>query len=92
MYTLLMLVLALLTVGWLLTVAPLSYFVTLIAGVPARESLRGKILRTSISERDGGVAFGGDTKVSFVKDPFAITQGVSALLLFIAGLIYFRFA
>ena len=92
MYTLLMLVLAVLTVGWLLTVAPLSYFVTLIAGVPARESLRGKIRETAISEREGNVAFEGSTKVSFIKDPFAITQAISALLLFIAGLVYFRFA
>lgn len=92
LYPPLTLVLLVVSLGWLLTIAPISYFVTLIAGVPAREALRGKIQPISISESAGKVGFGSGKAVSFARDPFAITQAVSALLLFIAGMVYFRFA
>ena len=97
-YVLLALVMALLSLGWIIFVAPLAYFVTLIAGVPARQSLRKKIASTYVQEDRGyvnllegseGRKSGAD--LSFARDPFATTQAVSSLVLLAAKMLYSRF-
>jgi riboflavin synthase len=90
LYVPLVLVMAVLSLAWVATVAPMAYLVTLVAGVPARQALRGKVSTTYVGEEGGQVAIGGSSDVSFARDPFVITQAVSTLLLFLAGMIYSR--
>src|SRR2546423_5709187 len=97
-YVLLALVMAVLSLGWIIFVAPLAYFVTLIAGVPARQSLRKKIVSTYVEEDRGYVNLieapeGGKSgaDLSFARDPFATTQAVSSLVLLAAKILYSRF-
>lgn len=96
-YPILVFVMAILSFAWVILVAPLSYFVTLIAGVPARQSLRGNII--SVAEYKGQVDVQTDSNpirdpayVSFAQDPFAMTQALTALVLFVANLVYARIA
>ena len=99
-YSVLMLVMAALSISWVIFVAPLAYFVTLIAGVPARESLRGRIGRTYIEEEQGKVTIiesqNGQqlpreaVEISFARDPFTITQATTALVIWVANFIYAR--
>lgn len=108
LYILLALVMLLLCLAWLVIVAPLGYFVTVIAGVPARQELRGKIAPTYVHEETGDT-FRGDkgnvtilepatattlpsdsTYLSFARDPFAVTQAMTALVLWNASIIYSR--
>ena len=102
------LVLLFLSLAWAVSVAPLLYFVTLLAGVPAREQLRGKIATTFVREEtsdarpeDKGKVFlvepkadskspAGATFLSFARDPFAVTQAMAALVLWVANLVYGR--
>ena len=106
LYILLSIVMALLSLAWLVIVAPLGYFVTLIAGVPARQELRGKIAPTYVHEETGDTFRGdkgnvtilepgaaatlasGSTYLSFARDPFAVTQAMTALVLWNASIIY----
>jgi riboflavin synthase len=108
LYYVIALVLLFLSLAWAIVVAPLLYFVTLLAGVPAREQLRGKIAPTYVREEtsdatpeDKGKVFlvepktdtesrDGATFSSFARDPFAVTQAMAALVLWIASLIYSR--
>ena len=98
-YWLLIVVMLLLTLLWTLIVAPLAYFVTLIAGVPARQALRGKIATTHLQEEEGNVQIiesdaeakpAESSDLSFARDPFAITQAVTALVLWSANIVYSR--
>ena len=101
LYVLLVLAMVILSLAWMVFVAPLAYFVTLVAGVPARQALRGKITPTYVAEAKGKVAFvrppavpnlqTKTSNLSFAQDPFAITQAASSLVLFIAQIIYNRF-
>jgi riboflavin synthase len=100
LYVLLVLAMVVLSLTWMVFVAPLAYFVTLVAGVPARQALRGKITPTYVAEAKGKVALVGPPAVadlhttsnlSFAQDPFAITQAASSLVLFIVQIIYNRF-
>ena len=95
LYPLLVFVMGILSFAWVVLVAPLSYFVTLIAGVPARQSLRGNTI--SVAEEKGQVDVQTDSNplrdpayVSFAQDPFAMTQALTALVLFVANLVYAR--
>ena len=109
LYILLALVMLLLCFAWLIIVAPLVYFVTLISGVPARQELRGKIEptyvyeetretfrgdkgRVTILEPDVAAKSSGSSYLSFARDPFAVTQATTALVLWIASTIYTRVA
>lgn len=103
LFVLLALVMTVLGAVWVLTVAPLGYFITLIAGVPARQARRHKLLTTMVSEEKGQVTIIdpqtastlSDTetaKLSFAQDPFAVTQALTSLILFAANLIYSRLA
>ena len=89
-----------LSFAWVVLVAPLSYFVTLIAGVPARQSLRGNTI--SLAEEKGQIKIAeinaasktvrDPSYVSFAQDPFAMTQALTALVLFVANIVYARIA
>jgi len=86
----------LVVLAWLLVVAPLNYFVTLLSGAPARQALRGLSTRCVVVERDGQVTCSeepadqplpeGAVDVSLGRKPFALTQGLTALLLFLVEL------
>jgi hypothetical protein len=96
-YPLLVLVMGILSFAWVILVAPLSYFVTLIAGVPARQTLRGNII--SVAEDKGQVDVQTDSNplrdpayVSFAQDPFTMTQALTALVLFVANIVFARIA
>ena len=98
LYIPIVIVLGLLALAWLVLMAPLGYFVTLIAGVPARQNLRGSLLPTLVSEDKERVTIVESQSVlppeakvgniSFAQDPFAITQALTSLILFIANLIH----
>src|SRR5437870_3022644 len=100
-YIFLALVMAVLSLCWVIFVAPLAYFVTLIAGVPARQALRKRIASTYIDEDRGHVNLidppggpkpaGKSSDLSFARDPFATTQAVSSLVLFAVKIVYSRF-
>ena len=101
LYPLLVFVMGLVSFAWVILVAPLSYFVTLIAGVPARESLRGNNL-ISVAEDQGQISIAEDqtapkaaldsSYVSLAQDPFAMTQALTALVLLVANIVYARIA
>jgi hypothetical protein len=86
----------LVVVGWLLVVAPLNYVVTLFSGVLARQELRGQVLRPIVvpdgpairlqSQPVGDPLPDRAIDVSLARKPFAITQAITSLLLWIAGL------
>lgn len=101
LYPLLVFVMGILSFAWIILVAPLSYFVTLIAGIPARQSLRGNML-ISLAEEKGQVRITqvriasksaeANSSLSFAQDPFATTQALTSLMLFVANIVYGRFA
>lgn len=107
LYFLVAIVMLVLGLAWGVLVAPLLYFVTLIAGVPARQELRGKIAPTYVHEEtsderpeDKGkveilepaeaASIPGASYLSFARDPFAVTQAMSAVVLWLANSIYSR--
>lgn len=77
--------------AWILVVAPLNYVVTLFAGAPARMQLRGLAYRSMVIEANGRIEIikaptntATDEKavdVSFARKPFAVTQALTALML-----------
>jgi len=83
-------------VGWLLVVAPLNYFVTLLSGVLARRELRGQALRAIVVPSGGGITLGTQpaqaslpenaVDVSLARKPFAVTQAITSLILWLAGM------
>lgn len=115
-YGLLALLLLLLGLGWLVVAAPLTYFVNLVAGVPARQGLRARLAaerahagrdarpahapaeddgRPAPPEADGesdrartAVPHDASAGLSFARDPFAVTQAMAALILWLGGLAY----
>ena len=98
LYVPILIVMCLLATAWVLLVAPMSYFVTLLSGVPARQFLRGNVATTDLREEGGQIALVDDKQgpgalhvVSFAQDPFSITQALTALILFVANMIYGRF-
>jgi len=88
--------------AWLLVVSPLNYVVTLLSGAPARQALRGLPTRCVVVDRDNHVTCTeepadqpvreGAVDVSLGRKPFALTQGVTALLLFIVEILRGHFA
>ena len=99
LYIPIVIVMCLLAITWVVLVAPLSYFVTLVAGVPARQVLRGNLAITDLQEEAGQVNLvesgqplrSATPVVSFAQDPFALTQALTALILFVTNLLYGRF-
>lgn len=97
--TLLMMVV---TVGWVLVLAPLNYFITLITGSVARQEMRGSSLRAIVkieeNDKDDTVTSqpasaeipANAVDVSLTRNPFAITQALTALILWIANQTYER--
>lgn len=90
------------TLGWLLVVAPLNYFITLITGSLARQELRGSVLRAVVKGGEKSEAVTSQpaaaeiptnaVDVSLTRNPFAITQALTAMVLWIANLTYERLA
>lgn len=70
-YTLLSLLMAVICVAWLVIAAPINYFVILIAGAPARQELRGKLVSTSVYEEKHGDRFRGGAGSLHILDPLA---------------------
>ena len=91
-----------LVILWVLVVAPLNYLLTLISGAPARRALRHQLRRAvafeegnqlSVEEWNPKAPLPSDVEdVSFARKPFATTQAVNALVLWVASEIYSRFA
>lgn len=107
LYYVVAIVMLVLGLAWGVLVAPLLYFVTLIAGVPARQELRGKIVPTYVHEETsdekpedkgkiqllepGEAASRTDASyLSFARDPFAVTQAMTTVVLWLANNIYSR--
>jgi len=72
---------------WFLVVSPLNYVVTLVAGAPARLFRQRRALETSSPAVNAD-----ESPVRLGDDPLALTQAISALLLFLARLAYEHFA
>jgi hypothetical protein len=80
-------------VAWVLVISPVNYLLTIVAGAPARVHLRGKNFRTVVTESDNKIEIReerregeippGDVDVSFAKNPFAVTQAMNALFLWL---------
>ncbi|MEX2584603.1 MAG: hypothetical protein WD766_15145 [Gemmatimonadota bacterium] len=95
---LLALIVSMVAVGWVFIVAPAVYLTTLIAGAPARSTLRGESRRTLVRREAGRTVIeevvaeatpergtpADGVDVSFGRKPFATTQALSALVLVIA--------
>jgi hypothetical protein len=83
---------------WLLVIAPLNYFITLITGSVERQALHGSpahaieitegknIILTSLPAT--AELPGNAVNISLTRKPFAITQALTALLLWSANLLY----
>lgn len=97
--TLLAVIVLVLTLAWCLLVAPLGYVTTLVAGAPARMYLRGDRGRSYIRKVGGNwevdeffrnqaapvdTSAGRGVDVSISRKPFALTQAISAVVLFLA--------
>ena len=105
-YGVLALVMLLLCLVWLAAAAPLTYFVNLVAGVPARQALRGRLSATHVREQGGQVELlETDAEIdahtaalpperaaglSFARDPVAATQATAAVILWLGNLAYER--
>ncbi len=91
-----LLVVAVFGLAWLVVVAPLNYFVTLLTGVVARQELARSGERAIAVQAESGYGFASipwDQKmpdkavdISLAAKPFAVTQAITALVLFIAKL------
>ena len=71
--------------AWLLLVAPIQYFVTLVAGAPARRALATRpdmVAREESPTPSGGVKTRA-LSLGFDRAPFATTQAFAAALLFV---------
>ncbi len=88
------LVLFILGLAWLLIIAPMNYFVTLLTGVIARRQLAQKGCRaiavqsgdtTSFESRPWNETLSDKAiDISLAAKPFAVTQAITALVLFVA--------
>jgi hypothetical protein len=95
-----------LLLAWIIVVAPLNYVVTLVAGAPARQQLRGSLWRSVVREAGKSVVIDrelnldrdleerlrkvdpGSKDVSFARKPFAVTQALAALVLWLGGTVH----
>ena len=94
-----------LLLAWIIVVAPLNYVVTLVAGAPGRQQLRGSMWRAVVRETSKSVVIDRELNldpeleerlkkvdprskdVSFARKPFAVTQALAALVLWLAGVV-----
>ena len=91
------LLLALAVLGWLLVIAPLFYLLTLLTGAPARREIRGTGRRlivqtegfnTTITDQPSSAEIPkGSIDVSFGAHPFALTNALTAAVLFLLKMI-----
>lgn len=96
--TVVLMVVMVLGLAWLVVMAPLNYFVTIISGAVARQSFRGTPRRAIVIQIGKKVILTAQpaneeippsaTDVSFAVKPFAVTQAVTSLVLLIAKMIY----
>ena len=94
-----LLVLFVASLAWMVVIAPLNYFLTLFTGVIAREELRGKVYRAVVL-KEGEKNFvltalphedevpPNAVDVSIARKPFAITQAVTAAVLWSVNFAY----
>ena len=90
----LIIAMAILAFAWLIVVAPLNYFITIFTGAVARMQLTGQYQRAIVIQSDGRLSVDAIPRkdelpehavdVSIAAKPFAITQAITALVLFIA--------
>jgi len=83
-------------VGWLLVVAPLNYFVTLVSGVLARQELRGQAWRAIAVPNGAGTILEtapsespvpqNAIDVSLARKPFSVTQAITSLIIWLASM------
>lgn len=85
------------TVGWLLFVAPLNYFITLITGSVARQEFRESSLPAIVKPEENVHAVTSQptaaenvVHVSLTRNPFATTQALTIMVLWIANQAYER--
>jgi hypothetical protein len=81
-------------VAWLLVVAPLNYFVTLVSGVLARQELRGQAWRAIAVPNGAGTILEtapsespipeNAIDVSLARKPFSVTQAITSLIIWLA--------
>ena len=95
----LVLVIAILTLAWMTVVAPLNYLATLVAGAPARLSLRGsrrevfarvvgsQVGVTEVRDPEPSASPPAGVRLSLTARPLAVTQAIVALLLALAALL-----
>jgi hypothetical protein len=84
--------------GWLLIIAPLNYFVTLITGALARRHFRGTRMRPIVVKEGKHITITAQPvekeippnaiDVSLTKKPFAVTQAITSLFLFVIKMIF----
>ena len=84
-----------LVLGWLAVVAPMNYVVTLISGAPARQALRNPLRRTIVLENGNQVEVldtdandplpRNAVDVSFAREPLALTQALTAAVLWVTN-------
>ena len=89
-----LLVTGVVVLAWLLVVAPLNYFITLVSGSLARQELRGQLLRAIVVPRGAGIELATQARglelpqnavdVSLARKPFAVTQAITSLVLWLA--------
>ena len=91
------LIMGLAVLGWLLVIAPLFYLVTLFTGAPARRAIRDTGIRAivkgegstiAIAEQPSSAAISnGWIDVSLGVRPFALTNALNAVVLFLAKML-----
>lgn len=87
---------AALTLAWMLVVAPLNYLATLVAGAPARHAVHGprrpvygRLVGSQLAiteARDPDAPAPDGVRLSLARRPLAVTQALIALLLGLASL------
>jgi hypothetical protein len=91
------LIMGLAVIGWLLFVAPLFYVITLFTGSPARRAIRDTGVRlivkkegfiTKITEQPSSEEIPkGAVDVSLGVRPFALTNALNAMVLFLLNMV-----
>jgi hypothetical protein len=89
------LILGILMLAWFIVVAPLNYFITIFTGSIARLELSGKYKHAIVTQTDGNFYLSSIARneklpehaidISLAAKPFAMTQAITALVLFIVN-------
>jgi hypothetical protein len=98
MAPLILLTIIICVIAWLVVIAPLNYFITILTGAIARQELRGTRWRPIYKQTDKEIIMAKQpakdilpdnaVDISLARKPFAVSQAITSLFLWIADKIF----